>query len=76
MDCYADSCFAFSAERTRHVAEWLERRGRLAPADKYADYKGISKACKSNPAPNALHNWSIREVKRITPDQFEDAIKQ
>eukprot|EP00116_Pleurobrachia_bachei_P008439 sb/3468701/ len=76
VDCYGDSCFAFSAERTRKVAEWLERRGRLAPEDKYAEYKGDRKACKSNPAPNALHNWSIKGVRRITPDQFEDAIKE
>jgi len=71
VDCHFGGC---GDRRFGDYAEWLAVNDRLAPADKYTDYKSMAYTCRAATSPDALTNIKVTGYREIDVADFESEI--
>ena len=71
LDCYHKGC---EKARMSELINWLIVNDRLAPRDKYTEYKAKAFTCRAGTSPDGLTNFKSTDVVKITPDKFEAKI--
>ncbi|XP_063675020.1 uncharacterized protein LOC134811855 [Bolinopsis microptera] len=68
VDCHFGGC---NERRISEYAEWLAVNDRLAPVDKYTNYKSTGYVCRASTSPDALTNIKVLGSRAIDVAEFE-----
>ena len=68
VDCHFGECYE---RRFSDYVEWLAVNDRLAPVEKYTNYRSKSYTCRAGTAPDALIYIKVVGYRPIKPQDFE-----